>query len=85
MATFGKLSTWSRAPYTKGKKTDPALARSPSFIEHWTRPLNTGGSPCETRDTARPHYGERISTGFVASTVNQVVSKHMVKKQVHQR
>ncbi len=31
------------------------------------------------------HYqsGERISTGFVESTVNQVVSKRMVKK--HQR
>jgi hypothetical protein len=29
------------------------------------------------------HYrnGERISTGFVESTVNQVVSKRMVKKQ----
>jgi hypothetical protein len=28
-----------------------------------------------------PNYGERISTGFVESTVNQVVSKRMVKKQ----
>jgi hypothetical protein len=29
----------------------------------------------------RYHQGERISTGFVESTVNQVVSKRMVKKQ----
>jgi hypothetical protein len=29
----------------------------------------------------RYYYGERISTGFVESTVNQVVSKRMVKKQ----
>ena len=29
----------------------------------------------------RYRHGERISTGFVASTVNQVVSKRMVKKQ----
>ncbi len=30
---------------------------------------------------ARYHSGERISTGFVESTINQVVSKRMVKKQ----
>lgn len=29
----------------------------------------------------RYRHGERISTGFVESTVNQVVSKRMVKKQ----
>jgi hypothetical protein len=29
----------------------------------------------------RPRHGERISTSFVESTVNQVVSKRMVKKQ----
>jgi hypothetical protein len=29
----------------------------------------------------RYHHGEHISTGFVESTVNQVVSKRMVKKQ----
>ncbi len=29
----------------------------------------------------RYHNGERISTGFVESTINQVVSKRMVKKQ----
>jgi hypothetical protein len=29
----------------------------------------------------RWRYGERISTGFVESTVNQVISKRMVKKQ----
>jgi hypothetical protein len=29
----------------------------------------------------RYHHGERISTGFVESAVNQVVSKRMVKKQ----
>jgi hypothetical protein len=29
----------------------------------------------------RYHHGERISTGFVESTINQVVSKRMVKKQ----
>jgi len=28
MDTFGNYSTWSPAPYTKGKKTYPALARS---------------------------------------------------------
>jgi len=31
--------------------------------------------------TPSPYYGEAISTGFVESTVNQVVSKRMVKKQ----
>jgi len=29
----------------------------------------------------RYHNGERISTGFVESTINQVVSKRLVKKQ----
>jgi len=29
----------------------------------------------------RYHHGERISTGFVESTVNQLISKRMVKKQ----
>jgi hypothetical protein len=29
----------------------------------------------------RWRYGETISTGFVESTINQVVSKRMVKKQ----
>ena len=29
----------------------------------------------------RYRHGERISTGFVESTVNQVVSRRMVKKQ----
>jgi len=29
----------------------------------------------------RHHYGEVISTAFVESTVNQVISKRMVKKQ----
>jgi hypothetical protein len=29
----------------------------------------------------RYHYGEAIATGFVESTVNQVISKWMVKKQ----
>jgi hypothetical protein len=29
----------------------------------------------------RYRYGEAISTGFVESTVNQVISKRMVKKQ----
>ena len=32
-------------------------------------------------DGGRYRAGERISTGFVESTVNQVVSKRMVKKQ----
>jgi hypothetical protein len=35
-------------------------------------------------DGERYHHGERISTGFVESTVNQVVSKRMVKKQQRQ-
>ncbi len=29
----------------------------------------------------RWRYGERISTGFVESTINEVVAKRMVKKQ----
>jgi hypothetical protein len=29
----------------------------------------------------RWHYGEAISTGFVESTINEVVAKRMVKKQ----
>ena len=29
----------------------------------------------------RYRYGERISTGFVESTVNQVISRRFVKKQ----
>jgi len=28
-----------------------------------------------------PRYGETISTGFVESTINEVVAKRMVKKQ----
>jgi hypothetical protein len=28
-----------------------------------------------------PNYGERISTGFVESTVNQVISRRSCKKQ----
>jgi hypothetical protein len=34
--------------------------------------LNYGG---------RGRYGERISTAFVESTVNQIISKRMVKRQ----
>lgn len=34
-----------------------------------------------TNYAERHRYGERISTGFVESTVNEVVSKRMVKKQ----
>ena len=40
---------------------------------------NNGGFIPNYRD--RYFYGEAISTGFVESTVNQVVSKRMVKKQ----
>jgi len=40
---------------------------------------NNGGSIPNYRD--RYYYGEAISTGFVGFTVNQVVSKRMVKKQ----
>ena len=40
---------------------------------------NNGGFIPNYRD--RYYYGEAISTGFVESTVNQVVSKRMVKKQ----
>ena len=35
----------------------------------------------ESNQAFIPNYGERISTGFVESTVNQVVSRRMVKKQ----
>jgi hypothetical protein len=35
-------------------------------------------------DGERYHHGERISTGFVESTVNQVISKRMVKTQQRQ-
>ena len=40
---------------------------------------NNGGFIPNYRD--RYYVGEAISTGFVESTVNQVVSKRMVKKQ----
>ena len=32
-------------------------------------------------EEASPRYGERISTGFVESTVNQVISMRFCKKQ----
>lgn len=31
--------------------------------------------------TERHRYGERVSTGFVESAVNQVLAKRMVKRQ----
>ena len=41
--------------------------------------LRAGRSISASRNSYR--YGERISTGFVESTVNQVISKRFCKKQ----
>jgi hypothetical protein len=41
----------------------------------------SAGQELVNRNGARYHHGERISTGFVESTVNRVVSERMVKKQ----
>ena len=50
-----------------------------TVCEFRTYMTNNGGFIPNYRD--RYYYGEAISTGFVESTVNQVVSKRMVKKQ----
>jgi len=39
------------------------------------------GHVCIPNYGERYRYGERISTGFVKSTVNQVISKRFCKKQ----
>jgi hypothetical protein len=52
------------------------LARYDPFSS--LRPNNTGFIP---NYAEQYRQGERISTGFVESTINQVVSKRMVKKQ----
>jgi hypothetical protein len=62
--------------------------------EYFTRDIRAAllrsGRPCFVVRTCSFHWanygeryrnGERISTGFVESAINQVVSKRMVKKQ----
>ena len=52
---------------------------SPSFIlSYRTKFLQNSG---EANYGERYRHGERISTGFVESTVNQVISKRFCKKQ----
>jgi hypothetical protein len=46
-----------------------------------TEPEVCGEKDPVTANGERYHRGERISTGFVESTANQVVSQRMVKKQ----
>ena len=55
------------------RKLLKAVEEFHTYIEH-----NQGFIP---NYGERYHQGERISTGFVESTVNQVISKRMVKKQ----
>lgn len=41
----------------------------------------TNNASCIVNYGEHYHHGERISTAFVESTINQVVSKRMVKQQ----
>ena len=78
LTSCGRSSpTWnprqSRAIIRAAHKLSKALCEFATYIEN-NRPFipNYG---------ERYRNGERISTGFVESTVNYVVSKRMVKKQ----
>lgn len=61
-------------------KQRPPRRTSSRWNAGWTASIsnNTG---CIVNYGERYRNGERISTGFVESTINQVVSKRMVKKQ----
>ena len=60
-------------PHKNAKKLAKALDELSYYVE-----VNAASIP---NYGERYRYGERISTGFVESTVNQVVSKRFVKKQ----
>jgi hypothetical protein len=59
--------------YPKFKQHAKALEEFRTYIERNRAFIPNYGE--------RYHHGERISTGFVESTVNQVVSKRFCKKQ----
>jgi hypothetical protein len=49
--------------------------------EHLIAPRTTTNAPFIPNYGERYRYGEAIATEFVESTVNQIVSKRLVKKQ----
>ncbi len=58
-------------------------ARFPRLVKAWSE-LRTSivhNRPLIPNDGERYHHGETIATGFVESTVNEVVSKRFCKKQ----
>ena len=66
-------SLWRQAARAPRRKLLKAVEEFHTYITN-----NAGFIP---NYGERYRHGERISTGFVESTVNQVVSKRMVKKQ----
>lgn len=65
------------------RRTHPAgdkIARMRKYLQELETYIGNNASSIVNYGE-RYHHGERISTGFVESTVNQVVSKRMVKKQ----
>jgi hypothetical protein len=71
-------------PSTTSPSTSPTPASSRAS---WPRAVREFGGYLAANASAIPNYGERrlagetISTSFVESAVNQVISKRMVKKQ----
>jgi deferrochelatase/peroxidase EfeB len=59
--------------HATARKLLKAVEEFHTYVEH-----NDGFIP---NDGERYRHGERISTGFVESTVNQVISKRFCKKQ----
>jgi DNA-directed RNA polymerase subunit RPC12/RpoP len=66
----------NRHPQPDGEAAERMLSYVRELVTYITN--NTG---CIVNYGERYRNGERISTGFVESTINQVVSKRMVKKQ----
>jgi len=76
-----------RASTASGTLVSIALAECIAATRHVKALLDSNGYPKRPTQPLIVNYGERyrngerISTGFVESTINQVVSKRMVKKQ----
>jgi hypothetical protein len=88
-----KWSLWHGNLYKALHKIDGIEALSYNFEEsypkfkHLAKAVEEFHTYVENNGTFIPNYGERyrygeaIATGFVESTVNQVVSKHFCKRQ----
>ena len=68
-----------QAPETGARTTVPKLPLGAVEIADWMAAET--GTGCAGAQSARRHEGLPISTAFVESAVNEILSKRMIKKQ----